>query len=80
MPSSIPGSSASKRAAAVSRDDGHYRRSQYAPVRIGPRMSYRSLYHANDERIPIDGFRWEPRLYVEVVLSFVGLRFDQVFE
>jgi acetylornithine deacetylase/succinyl-diaminopimelate desuccinylase-like protein len=51
----------------------------FAPVRIGPRMPYGSLYHGNDERIPIDGFLWGLRLYVEVVLSFVGLRFDQVF-
>lgn len=52
----------------------------FAPVRIGPRMPYGSLYHANDERIPIEGFLWGLRVYVEVVLSFLGLRFDQVFE
>jgi acetylornithine deacetylase/succinyl-diaminopimelate desuccinylase-like protein len=52
----------------------------FAPVRIGPRMPYGALYHGNDERIPIDGFLWGLRLYAEVVLNFLGLRFDQVFE
>ncbi len=51
----------------------------FAPVRIGPRMPYGALYHGNDERIPIDGFLWGLRLYAEVVLNFLGLRFDQVF-
>jgi acetylornithine deacetylase/succinyl-diaminopimelate desuccinylase-like protein len=52
----------------------------FAPVRIGPRMPYGALYHGNDERIPIDGFLWGLRLYAEVVLNFLGLRFDEVFE
>jgi acetylornithine deacetylase/succinyl-diaminopimelate desuccinylase-like protein len=51
----------------------------FAPVRIGPRMPYGALYHGNDERIPVDGFFWGLRLYAEVVLSFLGLRFEQVF-
>jgi len=51
----------------------------FAPVRIGPRMPYGALYHGNDERIPVDGFLWGLRLYAEVVLSFLGLRFEQVF-
>lgn len=51
----------------------------FAPVRIGPRMPYGALYHGNDERIPIDGFLWGLRLYAEVVLGFLGLRFDQIF-
>jgi acetylornithine deacetylase/succinyl-diaminopimelate desuccinylase-like protein len=51
----------------------------FAPVRIGLRMPYGALYHGNDERIPIDGFLWGLRLYAEVVLNFLGLRFDQVF-
>jgi acetylornithine deacetylase/succinyl-diaminopimelate desuccinylase-like protein len=51
----------------------------FAPVRIGPRMPYGALYHGNDERIPVDGFFWVLRVYAEVVLSFLGLRFEQVF-
>jgi hypothetical protein len=42
-------------------------------------MPYGALYHGNDERIPVDGFLWGLRLYAEVVLSFLGLRFEQVF-
>jgi acetylornithine deacetylase/succinyl-diaminopimelate desuccinylase-like protein len=51
----------------------------FAPVRIGPRMPYGALYHGNDERIPVDGFLWGLRLYTEIVLSFLGLRFEQIF-
>jgi hypothetical protein len=42
-------------------------------------MPYGALYHGNDERIPVEGFLWGLRLYAEVVLSFLGLRFEQVF-
>lgn len=51
----------------------------FAPVRIGPRTPFGSLYHANDERIPVDGFLWGLRLYTNVVLSFLGVSFDDVF-
>lgn len=51
----------------------------FAPVRINSKMPFGSLYHAHDERIPLDGFMWGLRVYAEVVLSFLGLRFDEVF-
>jgi acetylornithine deacetylase/succinyl-diaminopimelate desuccinylase-like protein len=51
----------------------------FAPVKVGSRMPFGSLYHAHDERIPLDGFLWGLRVYAEVVLSFLGLRFDEVF-
>lgn len=51
----------------------------FAPVKVGPRMPFGSLYHGHDERIPLDGFLWGLRVYTEVVLNFLGLRFDQVF-
>ncbi len=52
----------------------------FSPVKLGPMTPFGSLYHANDERLPIDGFYWGLRLYTEVVLSFLGIRFDSVFE
>jgi acetylornithine deacetylase/succinyl-diaminopimelate desuccinylase-like protein len=51
----------------------------FAPVKIGAGTPYGSLYHANDERIPVDGFLWGLRLYTEVVLTLLGLKFDEVF-
>jgi acetylornithine deacetylase/succinyl-diaminopimelate desuccinylase-like protein len=51
----------------------------FAPVRLDPKMPFGALYHGNDERLPIDGLMWGLKLYTEVVLSFLGLRFDQVF-
>ncbi|MGO9263777.1 MAG: M20/M25/M40 family metallo-hydrolase [Candidatus Binataceae bacterium] len=51
----------------------------FAPVRLEARMPFGSLYHGNDERMPIDGLLWGLRLYSEIVLSFVGVRFDDVF-
>ena len=51
----------------------------FAPVRIGPRTPFGSLYHGNDERIPVDGFLWGLRVYSEVVLEFLGLKFTDVF-
>ena len=51
----------------------------FAPVRLDPRMPFGSLYHGNDERMPIEGFLWGLRLYTGVVLSFLGLRAEDVF-
>jgi len=51
----------------------------FAPVRLEPRMPFGSLYHGNDERMPIEGFLWGLRLYTDVVLSFLGLRTEDVF-
>ncbi|MBF6568679.1 MAG: M20/M25/M40 family metallo-hydrolase [Candidatus Binataceae bacterium] len=52
----------------------------FSPVKLGPMTPFGSLYHGNDERLPIDGFYWGLRLYAEVVLNFLGLEFDSVFE
>ena len=51
----------------------------FAPVRLEASMPFGSLYHGNDERMPIDGLLWGLRLYSEIVLSFLGVRFDDVF-
>jgi acetylornithine deacetylase/succinyl-diaminopimelate desuccinylase-like protein len=52
----------------------------FSPIKLDPHMPFGSLYHGNDERLPIDGFRWGLRVYADVVLSFVGLRVEDVFE
>lgn len=51
----------------------------FAPVRLEARMPFGSLYHGNDERMPIDGFLWGLKLYTEIVLTFLGVRFEEVF-
>ena len=52
----------------------------FAPVRLEARMPFGSLYHGNDERLPIEGFYWGLKVYAEVVLNFLGLEFGDVFE
>jgi acetylornithine deacetylase/succinyl-diaminopimelate desuccinylase-like protein len=51
----------------------------FAPVRLDAKMPFGSLYHGNDERMPIAGLLWGLRLYTDVVLTFLGLRFEDVF-
>jgi acetylornithine deacetylase/succinyl-diaminopimelate desuccinylase-like protein len=51
----------------------------FAPVRLDPKMPFGSLYHGNDERMPIEGLLWGLRLYADVVLTFLGLRLNDVF-
>jgi acetylornithine deacetylase/succinyl-diaminopimelate desuccinylase-like protein len=51
----------------------------FAPVRLDPKMPFGSLYHGNDERMPIEGLLWGLRLYTDVVLTFLGLRIEDVF-
>jgi acetylornithine deacetylase/succinyl-diaminopimelate desuccinylase-like protein len=51
----------------------------FSPVKLEPQMPFGSLYHGNDERLPIEGFYWGLKVYAEVVLKFLGIRFDEVF-
>ena len=51
----------------------------FAPVRLDARVPFGSLYHGNDERMPIEGFLWGLRLYTDVVLSFLNLKTADVF-
>jgi acetylornithine deacetylase/succinyl-diaminopimelate desuccinylase-like protein len=51
----------------------------FSPVKLEPHMPFGTLYHGNDERLPIEGFNWGLKVYAEVVLKFLGIRFDQVF-
>ena len=51
----------------------------FSPVKLHSHMPFGSLFHGNDERLPIDGFFWGLKVYAEVVLDFVGLRFSDIF-
>ncbi len=51
----------------------------FAPVRLTPDSPFGLLYHSNDERMPIEGFYWGLRVYAEVVVAFLGLKFEDVF-
>ena len=42
----------------------------FAPVKMPKGMSYTSLYHGHDERIPIEGFAWGLRVLVDLVGEF----------
>ncbi len=51
----------------------------FSPVKLKPHMPFGSLFHGNDERMPIDGFFWGLKVYAEVVLEFAGLKFADIF-
>lgn len=42
----------------------------FAPVKMPRGMSFTSLYHGHDERIPIEGYAWGLRVLVELVHDF----------
>ena len=42
----------------------------FAPVKMPRGLSYTSLYHGHDERIPIDGFAWGLQVLVDLVHDF----------
>ncbi len=52
----------------------------FAPVKLDAHIPFGSLYHANDERMPLEGFEWGLRVYSDVVLTFLGVKFEDVFE
>jgi len=51
----------------------------FSPVKLEPTTPFAALFHGNDERIPIEGFFWGLKLYAQVVLEFLGIRFEDVF-
>ncbi len=51
----------------------------FSPVQLDAHIPFGSLYHGNDERIPVEGFYWGLKVYAEVVLKFLGIKFDDVF-
>ena len=51
----------------------------FSPVKLEPHMPFGTLYHGNDERLPIEGFYWGLKVYAEVVLKFLDIKFDDVF-
>jgi len=51
----------------------------FSPVKLHSHMPFGSLFHGHDERLPIDGFFWGLKVYAEVVLEFVGLKFTDIF-
>jgi acetylornithine deacetylase/succinyl-diaminopimelate desuccinylase-like protein len=42
----------------------------FSPVKMPKGMSFTALYHAHDERIPVDGFAWGLRILVDLVHEF----------
>jgi acetylornithine deacetylase/succinyl-diaminopimelate desuccinylase-like protein len=44
----------------------------FTPVMLPPTMDFPSLFHAPDERIPVDGFRWGVRTLFDVVHGFLS--------
>ncbi len=51
----------------------------FAPVKLDSKMPFGSLYHGNDERMPIAGLCWGLRLYTDIVLEFLRVRRNEVF-
>lgn len=46
----------------------------FAPLKLPSDITFTSLFHAVDERIPIDGFQWGLRVFADAVASYVGIR------
>ena len=44
----------------------------FTPVMLPATLDFANLFHAPDERIPIEGFRWGVRTLHEVVLGFIA--------
>ncbi len=44
----------------------------FTPVMLPATLDFASLFHAPDERIPIEGFKWGVRTLHDVVLGFMG--------
>lgn len=43
----------------------------FSPVQLPPGVSFSAMFHGNDERIPVDGFRWGLRALYDLVAKLV---------
>jgi acetylornithine deacetylase/succinyl-diaminopimelate desuccinylase-like protein len=43
----------------------------FSPVRLPPGVSFSAMFHGNDERIPVEGFRWGLRVLADLVAGLV---------
>ncbi|MEW6273081.1 MAG: M20/M25/M40 family metallo-hydrolase [Thermodesulfobacteriota bacterium] len=39
----------------------------YMPLKLPDGMSFQAMFHGHDERVPVDGYRWGIRAYVDAV-------------
>ena len=46
----------------------------FAPVRIPKGLEFPSLFHAVNERIPVDGFKWGLGVLTEVVFELCNAK------
>ena len=42
----------------------------FVPLQLPPGLAFADLFHAHDERIPVDGFLWGLRALHRIVRSF----------
>src|SRR5271154_4828287 len=51
----------------------------FSPVRLEPNTPARPPFSRHTQRLPVEGFYWGLKVYAEVVLKFLGIKFDDVF-
>ncbi len=39
----------------------------FYPLQLPPGMSFMTMFHGHDERVPVDGYRWGVRVYLDAV-------------
>lgn len=44
----------------------------FSPVKLPPGPSFSAMFHGNDERIPVDGFRWGLKVLFDLVSGLVA--------
>jgi acetylornithine deacetylase/succinyl-diaminopimelate desuccinylase-like protein len=44
----------------------------FSPVQLPPGVSFSAMFHGNDERIPVDGFRWGLRVLHDLVVRLAS--------
>ncbi len=46
----------------------------FTPLKLPKDLSFTSLFHAADERIPVDGFKWGVKVFTDLVASYAGIQ------
>lgn len=68
VPSIVPGFTDSKNYARLGATClGFY------PLRLPPDLDFAAMFHGDDERIPLDGFRWGIETLADCLLQFAGI-------
>ena len=49
----------------------------FTPIKLDPDMKFADLFHGTNERIPVEGYKWGIRVFMDVVYLVCGAKLNK---